>query len=231
MAIRLPLILIFVITVAIALQHRRSVRHESTLSFVAPPTADVPDTAAALRSLTATPSPDKLWLTDFAAFNTKTPGDWLIARCSGPFASQTEAEQSARSNAARSIYDLIVKRFGESSRSLASAAMQDIKAGQFQFDQLAEHFDRPYGTVWTDSILFDASAQNLDRLVEPHRRQLGAQQHLATLIQIAAFLLVATTWMVCLVVNWLTKGYFTLRLEVLAATITVLAVFLVLGGP
>ena len=59
-------------------------------------------------------------------------------------------------------------------------------AGELASDDLAERFDRPYGTVWTETVLLDASPAKLDTLVDRYRGELGARRVWMTAVQFGA---------------------------------------------
>ena len=81
--------------------------------------------------------------------------------------------------------------------------------------------------MWTESVLLDVSPARLDSLVGHYRgelnmRHIQLRKHLAAVGVIAVF-----TALAYLLINSLTRGYFTLRLRlaamaILAATIVLL---------
>ena len=48
---------------------------------------------------------------------------------------------------------------------------------------------------------------------------------------LVAAMLAVSAWIAFFLVNMITKGYFTLRLQLIAGTITAVAMLVLLGGP
>jgi len=190
--------------------------------------------AVALRSLSGGGHPDKSWIDDFSGFTTAHPGQWIVGRCAKPCLSQSEAQQTARSDAARAVYSLALGNLGQTFLDqtwLARRVLTDVQEGKLASDELPERFDRPYGTIWTDTVLLDASAEKLNPLVDRYRGELRARSAQMKTLQIGAALLALFTWLVYFLANTITRRYFTLRLQLIAGTITAMALLVLLGGP
>jgi hypothetical protein len=224
---RAVLIIALVLGIAWAF-HQRFTDQDELFTASAGPT---PDAAAALRSLSGPSHPTKPWIDDFAGFSAGHPGQWIVGRCARPCLSPAEAEQSARTDAARAVYAIAADRIGSRERWLARRVLSDVQAGELAADDLVERFDRPYGTVWTDTVLLDASPARLDTLVDRYRGTLRVRRAALAALRLGAVALTLGAWLAYLVLNLLTRGYFTLRLRVAAATITALALLVLLGGP
>ena len=185
------------------------------------PIADTRDAGSALRSLDATAAtrPSRAWLDDFATFSSNHPGTWIVGRCHEPCLSEAEAQQSARADAADAVCALLSPRLaavgGAGSLGRLTAGIQ---AGQLQVDCLTERFDRPYGTVWSASVLLDASPQRLGPLLASSERVWRELQNRAILMHIAALAFVAAVGLMYIFLNAVTKGYFTTRLRLVAVT-------------
>jgi hypothetical protein len=187
------------------------------------------DISRDLRQLSGVPQPDKLWATDFAAYASAHSGQWIVGRCKQPCLSEAEAASQARADAARSAWPVVLSRFGVVPSDvdwLQSRIDADVSAGRLDADKLAEKFDRPYGSVWTEAVLVDVSPTRIDSLMHSYksdRMKFHANEtrsHEVLLIGIAA------AWMAYLLLNTITKGYFTMRLRIAAAVATVLGVAL-----
>ncbi|MGD0461186.1 MAG: hypothetical protein ABSB74_01740 [Tepidisphaeraceae bacterium] len=228
--IRAMLISLLVLVIAVALRHRLA-DQDAVFATAAGPT---PDAAAALRSLSGASHPTKPWIDDFAAFTARHPGQWIVGRCARPCLSQAEAEQSARSDAARAVYAIALERFGSrhgDEQWLARRVLADVRAGELADDDLAERFDRPYGTIWTETVLLDASPAKVDTLLDRYRGELRASSARMTAVQFGAAVLALSAWIACVLLNMITRGYFTLRLQLIAGTMTAVALLVLLGGP
>jgi hypothetical protein len=225
---------LFVIGIAlviVATLHHRFADREVVFSPIAGPT---PDAAAALRSLSGTSHPTQPWIDDLAGFTASHPGQWIVGRCARPCLSQAEAEQSARSDTARAVYAIAVERLGPQHGDehwLAQRVLTDVRGGELVQDDLLERFDRPYGTIWTDTVLLDASPAKADGLVDRYRSELRARSARMTILQLGAAAIALSAWIVCVLINLITKGYFVLRLQLIAGTITAMALLVLLGGP
>ena len=221
MFVRWLTILVIVSAIVWAMRRERSSLDTSWQS-ASLPIADARDAGAALRSLdpSAGKRPSKQWLNDFATFSSNHPGNWIVGRCDQACLSESEAQQAARLDAADAVCALVVPRLSYIDRAGTLAHLTaDIQNGQLQVDRLAEHFDRPYGTVWTASVLLDASPQRLDSLLARNERTWRGQQRRAIRIDAAALTFVAVVGLIYIFLNAVTKGYFTTRLRLAAVTI------------
>jgi hypothetical protein len=192
------------------------------------------DAAVALRSLSGSAQPTKAWIADFAAFAASHPGHWIVGHCAQPCLSEAEAEQTAQADAANRVFEILQNQWRAgyfNQQWLHDRLLADIGAGALADDELSERFDRPYGTVWTDTVLLDASPAKLDPLADRYRAELQARHQRTAKLQFAALALAGSVWMAYLLVNTITKGYFTLRLRLIAGTVTALAFWVLLGGP
>jgi hypothetical protein len=215
----------------VAALHHRFADGDAMFASTAVP---IPDAAAALRSISGASHPIKPWIEDLAGFTTAHPGQWIVGRCAKPCLSQAEARQSARSDAALSVYALALERLGPPHGDelwLAQRVLANVRAGELASDDLAERFDRPYGTIWTDTVLLEASPEKLNPLVDRYRSELRARSAQMKAVQFGAAVLALSAWLVYFLINMITRGYFTLRLQLIAGTITALALLVLLGGP
>ncbi|HSZ56004.1 MAG TPA: hypothetical protein VK797_10105 [Tepidisphaeraceae bacterium] len=226
---------IFLVFLAVALvlgiRHRRVLiteRHASTTWH-----KDSTDVAATLRELsgaTDSSDPDKGWATRFAQFVNEHPGrQWVVGRCTTPCLSESEAAQQARQDAAQKLYP-IVERHVRASRAdaqwLADRVALDVREGRFEADRFTEQFKRPYGEVWTESVLLDVTPDNLDSFVNQYRtelseRQVKTRRHVAT-----AAIVILLSGLLYILLNIATRGYFTMRLRL--ATIVIVTATIIL---
>ena len=192
-----------------------------------------PDIAAALRTVQGTPaSPSGQWESAFADFVNSHPGrQWVVGRCDRPAISESEAADFAHRDAARQLEPLICRALNLRRRDqawLKEKLRQDVRSGRLDDDHFAERFERPYGTVWTESVLLDVSPDRVDPLIGRYRGELNARQvRRGRRLGIAAILALATAggyWMA----NAVTRGYFTGRLRLIAAVL-MMAGLLVIG--
>ena len=195
---------------------------------------EAPDAAAAMRSISGVTGPPKPWATDLTSFAAEHPGQWIVGRCAGPCLSQAEALQSARSDASRAVFGIALNRLGPAHGDqhwLAQRVQSDVQAGKLLSDDLLEHFDRPYGTIWTDSVLLNASPEQMDGLLTEYKSALQVRSDRTKGIEFAAGAVTIGAWLAYLLCNAITRGYFSLRLQLIAGTITAMALLVLLGGP
>ena len=189
------------------------------------------DVAAVLRSLGPDAAPaDKPWARQFAQFVNEHPGrQWVVGRCAQPCLSEVEAAQQARGDAAARVFPLLLRQTAIGrldSAWLRDRAQRDITEGQLEVDRCAESFTRPYGQVWAESVLLDVSPDRLDELVGQYTPELHARHARVARGIFAAALLSGLTWLAYLLLNFITKGYFTGRLRLAAAVLTLAVVAL-----
>lgn len=220
------LILILVIGGAVFVRlHSIANRHRARVVGRQPQPASR-DVGAAMRQITnGNPASAKLWVIDDLAFRNARPDrQWIIGRSDRPATSDMEAAESARADAARQLYPIVVSRlhaWRSDQAWLRDRVNEAVRAGRFDSDAFVERFDRPYGSVYAGSVLLDASADRIAPFARDAARELAARhRHVGIRMALAGALLIAT-WLACALLNSLTRGYFTTRLGVIAAAITV----------
>jgi hypothetical protein len=230
---RFATILVIVLAVAtvLGIRHRRMIISSQHAQIAWHD--DSSDVAATLRELSGNddPSnPDKGWATRFAEFVNAHPGrQWVVGRCRTPCLSESEAAQQARQDAAGKVYPIVeshVRAGGDDAQWLAGRVAQDVREGRFEADRFTEQFKRPYGQVWTESVLLDVTPDNLDSVVGEYRDELS-QRHVQTRRHVAtATIVILLSGLLYIVLNIATRGYFTMRLRL--ATIAIIAATIIL---
>ena len=178
---------------------------------------------------------DKPWVSNFASFLAKGGGNWLVAHSDfeRPAASPDEAAEQARSAAADRVAQLVVARLSRPGHydpaSVRRVVEQRLLAGQIVTDRFPQKFERPYGSLYRESLLIDASDDQLDPLAGDIRASLDAerQSRLGGLASAAAVLLV--TYALYRFANAFTRGYFTWSLRTAAAVVAAGAVVLIVA--
>jgi hypothetical protein len=211
---------------------RQLVRHNSRL--ISATVDDSPtDVAETLRMLSDSQVNDesKGWATRFVDFVNDHPGrQWIVGTCDRPCLSEAEASGAARADAARKLYPIIARRLN-ARRSDASMLQQlvwsDVQNNRLESDRFAEQFSRPYGKVWTESVLLDVSPDRIQPLVDQYRHQLNVQNlQLRRRAGLGGFAIAATA-LIYLVLNSVTRGYFTFRLRLVAMVIVAAVLILI----
>jgi len=191
------------------------------------------DVASTLRAISASEvdAPTKGWATRFVDYVNDHPGrEWVVGHCEKPALSEAEAADAARTDAARKLYPLVIRRLharGSDASLVKNLIGQDVRDARLESDRFAEQFTRPYGQVWAESVLLDVSSNRLDPMIDRYRQQIDFR-HLQTRrhAAVGGFIIVATA-LLYLLLNSVTKGYFTTRLR-FAATVIAAAVLILL---
>jgi hypothetical protein len=187
------------------------------------------DAAAGLRQISAATQPSKLWAVDFAAYASTHPGRWAVGHCAEPCLSEAEAGREARADAAKIVWPMVAGRLGLASSDanwVHERVATDVAAGRFDADTLAERFARPYGTVWTESVLLDVSAGRIDAVVNSYRDELSDSRNRQATVRQVVVVSMFGAWVAYLLLNTVTKGYFTTRLRLAAGVVTAVGVAL-----
>lgn len=181
---------------------------------------------------------EKSWITREAeAAVVVAGGDQVVAQSTQPEASPDAAERSAQHAAAEVLQRIIRDRAND--RRLNHALDEGILAdriraalfsGSLVTDRFVQRFSRPYGDVWRTVLRVDASDGALRGVIQNARRDTVVQRdrRQAGLAASAGLLLVIVALYV--VLNAVTKGYFTWRLRgaAVAATVVVMVAMVAL---
>jgi hypothetical protein len=154
-----------------------------------------------------------------------------VGRCAHPCLSEPEAGREARRDAANLVFPLLAQRFNPDRADadwLRSRVTADVLSGRLDADCLAERFARPYGTVWTESVLLDVSPQRLDSLTSSYQADQAQWREHSSKIRQRVVIAVGGAWLAYLLLNSITKGYFTMRLRLAAALATAVGVALLI---
>ena len=176
------------------------------------------------------------WLEDFSGYISENPDRRLmIVRSDDRRATLLnvgEAQQSAREAAAEALAPIVseeVMKQGFSpiptNRALADVRAHLDSSGVIQ-DRFVQRFARPYGDIWRETLLIDASPERLAPMVESLA---ASSQHLQrkTRTTFASVVIVlAAIFGAYLVLNTLTRSYFTGRLRAAAILFAAIAIFI-----
>jgi len=165
------------------------------------------------RALTAAFA-DKPWVERLSQFVSTHPRrNWLVGR-SGPCGSEADALREAREDAAAVVREMIRQRIGRANGRDADRVLASVNADDLVVDQFAQRFARPYGDVWSASVLAEIPAQRLDALAHQYTAQVQVSHiHRVRAIAAGGALLIAL-WLLYTAANAVTRGYYTTRLRV-----------------
>jgi hypothetical protein len=79
-------------------------------------------------------------------------------------------------------------------------------------DRQLESVERPYGTIWSEAILVDASPKKLDGLSKRLQSSLRREQEKRVIAGVGSSVLLVIVSLGYIVLNWLTRGYLRFRL-------------------
>ena len=191
--------------------------------------------APGVTALDSTRYVDKPWLSDFAGFVARNPdGRWIVGRTHAlrPAASAADAARDARASAAEEVMRLVRARVHpdasrENGRLRAAVESALVSGDRLVVDRFPQTFERPYGNLYREAVLVDASdaklaplAAQLEWSVRQHR-----ESRLKTVLSAAGVLLV--TYALYRFANAFTRGYFTWSLRTAAAVFAAGAVVLI----
>lgn len=182
--------------------------------------------------------PTKPWAADFATFASNTPGGpWLVARSDAACPSEAEATSHALRSASNALLPLLETRLrnlhsswsGSDAHWLKSKLDAELQNGSLIADRFVQRIDRPYGTLWQESVLLDTS--RLDRLAAECAAGLSTRHHTWARSVLSLTGLVLAIYCLYLFLNGVTKGYFTARLRLLTLLLMVLGIIILLSLP
>jgi hypothetical protein len=163
----------------------------------------------------------KPWVSDFPGYVTGFGGhQWILGRSTRPCATEKEAMDQARSQAAAQVRELLranvtPARFGgESEAWIRSRVAREMSIGSLVVDRSLSKVKRPYGDVWSAAVLVDASGDRIAPMVREHdawlrAREVSVRQTTGSILGLGAAIL-----LIYAVMNAATKGYFRGRLRV-----------------
>jgi hypothetical protein len=157
----------------------------------------------------------KPWLSDFAGFVSAHPnGHYLVAQSGKPAISAAEAQTGARQCAVEALAGQVQARVhGQiSMKDVRRHVDASLVGDGWIVDRQLESVERPYGTIWREAILIDASPKKLDALSNRLQSIVRQQQQKRVLAGVGGSVLLVVVSLGYIVLNWLTRGYLRLRL-------------------
>jgi len=177
----------------------------------------------------------KPWAADFARYISESPQARIAAQSRRPCATLQEARQAALDDATNQILPQVLQsvdravaegrwpsRVRPSPAEVRQWLQMEFGRGVLVKDRFAQRFARPYGNLWRQSLLIDASPRHLDSLASNimsrasrlRRTEVRGWYRLGMTLGGLVVLIVA----VYLVLNAATKGYYVwvLRLAAVA---------------
>jgi hypothetical protein len=165
----------------------------------------------------------KPWVEDFAGFASSTSGKrWIVGRSTSPCLSENEAFEAASRDACAQLSARVRPRLTspndfQSDAWLQRRLAQELAAGHIIADRSVARVRRPYGELWSEAILVDASNDRLSGLAREHADWLSVRRHtrrsaVASIVGLSLAIL-----LIYAALNAVTSGYFRGRLRAGAA--------------
>jgi hypothetical protein len=170
------------------------------------------------------------WADDLTTYVNENPGhNWIVVRSRRPGLTPAEAKRSAEQNAAdvldRLARERNARRAGPSPSQPPIAPAQWVDARQLPItDRFVQRFRRPYGDVWEEAILLDASPQWMDASRRREATALFAAEARARNTVASTAVVLLAILAAYAFANVVTKRYFTGRLRAVAITAALAAV-------
>lgn len=178
---------------------------------------------------------EKPWLTDFADFTAHTPGRWVVVRSDPdrPAGSAAEAAREVRVAAVDEVLPLVVARMGHEARvnrgEIRRLLESQLEGDRLVHDRFPQKYERPYGSLYREAVLIDASDSQLDRLAQEMRWSMEARRESRAKGFVSAIAVLLVTYALYRFANAFTRGYFTWSLRTAAAVVAAGAVMLVVA--
>jgi hypothetical protein len=183
------------------------------------------------RPLLAQTEAAKPWVDDFARFaNSSREKTWIVGHSTMPCLSETEAFDAAcRDGSAQLLARLrprLARAYGaESEAWLMRRLGQELSAGGALIaDRSVSRVHRPYGDIWSEAILVDASSARLAQIAGEHAVWSSGRQHFRRSAAASIIGMSLAILLIYAVVNAVTKGYFRGYLRTTAAAAMMLCV-------
>ncbi len=115
---------------------------------------------------------------------------------------------------------------GDDTEWLQDRIETELRTGQFIVDRFSQKFQRPYGQVWRQAVLVDASPENIAKLANGCMAMLTASRASIFQTALSIFGLMVLICLVYLFLNAATRGYYVWSLRVAGMAILVIGVVL-----
>jgi len=187
---------------------------------------------------------EKTWVEDLGRFQaTSYPGrprNLIVAWTDREATDERSARERAVETAVAALMPYVrrhidfedpsLRKFGSPDELIRTWLKEDLRRNRCQIvaDRFAQKIERPYGTIYRQALLLDASDENLARIVPEYAQGLQARRWniLRTLVSAAG--LVVLICVIYLFLNAATKGYYAWSLRAAGVVAVVAGIFLVL---
>ncbi|MDB5323393.1 MAG: hypothetical protein JWN40_5024 [Phycisphaerales bacterium] len=178
----------------------------------------------------------KPWVEDFAAFASASGAkQWIVGRADAPCLSEAESFEAASRDACAQLLARMRQRLARSNDArneewLQRRLAQELAVGSIVTDRSVSRIRRPYGEIWSEAILVDASSNRLAKIERDYSTWLNQRQQAkrSAAVSIAGLSLVILGIYAGL--NAVTKGYFRGRLRTGAAVMMIFGLLVAISS-
>jgi hypothetical protein len=162
------------------------------------------------------------WADDLTDYINERPGHtWIVVRSHRPCVSPMEARRSAEDAAVDAISQAIQPRDRGpapllSLEQLGTRVQRDIRSQLPVSDHFVQQFRRPYGNVWSESILLDVSPQWVENFNQSQANDFRGRRSRELTTAASMAIVLAAILLAYFFVNAVTRRYFTNRLRAAA---------------
>jgi hypothetical protein len=157
---------------------------------------------------------DKRWVIDAGAVrrSAKSNDLFVVARSDGPCADAAAATESARRALTRALVPVV------RSDAVARRISNELPMRpEWVADRFVQRFERPYGTVWQEAILVKVPRGQVDAMAASMAARERQVRHERAGGVVAVGGALVAIWLIYLLANMLTRGYFVWRLRAATA--------------
>jgi hypothetical protein len=183
----------------------------------------------------------KEWVDSFAQFMASHSDKNLIVAQSGQACTtEAEATQQAYQDAAKKLLPYVEGQFRrfrlyrdireEELLPLILSHLQGIAGENLVRDQFVQSYHRPYGTIWSKTLLLDAQPSNILTLERACRKEYYRGLRSTGYVLLSGLVLMGMICLLYWLVNSYTKGYYTWPLRTVAVIVILGIVWMKLRG-
>ncbi len=182
---------------------------------------------------------EKPWVDDFGVFAARDPKkNWIVAASDRACTSQSEAWSRAIEIVCPRVVEAVdsetvrptssLLESGERNR-LRSRIRAELNSGNLVTDRFIQRFRRPYGDVWQQWVLVDASPAKLRSVVRSAQADVRARRE-TWFWRVGSLMgVVCVVFVVYLFLNAATKGYYVWSLRLVAVILAFVLILVLLN--
>ncbi|MGE5609544.1 MAG: hypothetical protein ACM359_09845 [Bacillota bacterium] len=180
----------------------------------------------------------KPWVDSFAEFANRRPGveRWVVGQSQQSCTSPAEATEDAMRQAVENVSGLLRTRLAGMGRPtlgvdegwLAARIQSELERGGLIRDRFVQRYERPYGSLWREAVLVDVSESRINHLAAGVLDALRVRHTTWLNTAVSVLGLLVVIYLLYLLVNAVTKGYFVWRLRTAAVVLAAVGAVIVM---